>query len=1304
MQIRLKETTAAMEGTHSVLRLYKPIREQAWVSQCRTISGSHSSTHMDGCSTQSPSVICHSCTEAGSKESNMLEHQSSSKASEGPGLPWLGTLLMSYTDTNAQVAMGNQNCVRRSLSTEGRESPALPREGKRPNCPWSLDYALSHSQRAMRTKSRGRRLKNLWLMNTLHVEETLQKMARERRRVNAGLCSFRMEEEPTNHETDKTGTVKSDKNLVPPTERNVFKELDSLDVDAESESELSEYDNELYVTQKLADEDWNVAPYQHLLKNEATLTEESTLEDRTSASLGKFWFGKLFLEKTASRVAAEMKGSESIIQKFSADQTRQDLSTFFQSSWPDEGRNEDSLQTTEGHTTIPVEVPCTLGDEMTSNQCRSFFNYGLMDDDDWDLSGGFGSVCNDMKDMAWDFQSIENTFPDPKGSYVCPTSRNTQTKVSTSPSGAPVMVGRSPRSKSSLAVMPPLVPPCSSIGTSKCLLPLPRLEKAEVQRRHSVPGERASTHRVDETRCSAPVSTLYRNCSGECQKVAKSSIMLTSPTDSSFPSQDDIWQLDLDETLFSYRSGRQTSRLNHSDILRITPPEHDILSDAPFSPDLIFPCDVSSPGDGEERTPGRLQAIWPPPKPKDHEEKVGLKYTEAEHQTALLYLKRECKEEVEQLNAKFELKLFQLRGEHAETVSELERALADLQRDTKEASRGSLKDASVSTEDDASPKTFRTVCIQTDRETFIKPNEEEEGKDILKTAHHNVPKKIDIASLNLGLTAKTETDEEPVPSPSSSPETVETTSSVLSGNTTLAPPPDSLTPNPVTSNVSSPTSQALEGPLLRPPPPPALAGGPPLPPPPAQGGMPLPPPPPPPGVGFTQSTPVEKPPRKPAVEPSCPMKPLYWTRIQIQDVNNDTLWSSLKEPPLLNASEFEDLFSKAALQTKRKPLSGTSEKKAKAKKLVKLLDGKRSQAVGILISSLHLEMKDIRQAVLTGDSSVVDLETIEALYESRALPEELERLKKHYETADKEHIAMLDKPEQFLYELSQIPDFSGRARCLIFQSVFTEGITSIKRKVENVLSVCEALLHRQSVRDIMGLVLVLGNYMNGGNRTRGQADGFGLEILPKLKDVKSRDNRISLVDFVVSYYLHNLDQMAGMDKSIFPLPEPQEVFLAAQVKFEDLNNDLRKLGRDLADCEKDVQTACSHSSEEHLHPFKEKMEAFVSNAQQDYSITNHHLRSAQKNFYELVDYFGMKPRAGEKQVVPSQVFMLWFEFCGDFKTRWKRESKSISKERLKEAQQSVRNITAEKKVETRTIHANGLKERLRQKEANMATS
>lgn len=44
----------------------------------------------------------------------------------------------------------------------------------------------------------------------------------------------------------------------------------------------------------------------------------------------------------------------------------------------------------------------------------------------------------------------------------------------------------------------------------------------------------------------------------------------------------------------------------------------------------------------------------------------------------------------------------------------------------------------------------------------------------------------------------------------------------------------------------------------------------------------------------------------------------------------------------------------------------------------------------------------------------------------------------------------------------------------------------------------------ENVKTVLGIILALGNYMNGGNMQRGQADGFGLEILAKLKDVKSK--------------------------------------------------------------------------------------------------------------------------------------------------------------------------------------------------------
>lgn len=680
----------------------------------------------------------------------------------------------------------------------------------------------------------------------------------------------------------------------------------------------------------------------------------------------------------------------------------------------------------------------------------------------------------------------------------------------------------------------------------------------------------------------------------------------------------------------------------------------------PKSPD-------QSPTEQDDRTPGRLQAVWPPPKTKDTEEKVGLKYTEAEYQAAILHLKREHKEEIENLQAQFELKTFHIRGEHALVTARLEETIDNLKQQL-EKRRGEceeMRDVCVSTDDDCFPKAFRNVCIQTDRETFLKPCDVES-----KTTRSSqiVPKKLTISLTQLSPSKDSKDFHAPLQTreciPSSSQQKI-------SPPAPPTPPPPPPIPPP-------------------PPPPPGLA------------------PPPPPGLSFGLSSSSSQCPRKPAIEPSCPMKPLYWTRIQINDKSQDatpTLWDSLEEPHIMDTSEFEYLFSKDTTQQKKKPLSEAYEKKNKVKKIIKLLDGKRSQTVGILISSLHLEMKDIQQAIFNVDDSVVDLETLAALYENRAQEDELTKIRKYYETSREEDLKLLDKPEQFLHELAQIPNFAERAQCIIFRAVFSEGITSLHRKVEIVTRASKGLLHMKSVKDILALILAFGNYMNGGNRTRGQADGYSLEILPKLKDVKSRDNGMNLVDYVVKYYLRYYDQEAGTDKSVFPLPEPQDFFLASQVKFEDLIKDLRKLKRQLEASEQQMRLVCKESPREYLQPFKDKLEEFFKKAKKEHKMEESHLENAQKSFETTVGYFGMKPKTGEKEVTPSYVFMVWFEFCSDFKTIWKRESKNISKERLKMAEASVSKLTSEKKVETKKINPTAsLKERLRQKEASVATN
>ncbi|XP_037986210.1 formin-2 isoform X3 [Motacilla alba alba] len=541
----------------------------------------------------------------------------------------------------------------------------------------------------------------------------------------------------------------------------------------------------------------------------------------------------------------------------------------------------------------------------------------------------------------------------------------------------------------------------------------------------------------------------------------------------------------------------------------------------------------------------------------------------------------------------------------------------------------------------------------------------------------------------------------------------------------VPPPP----PPPPLPGVAVPPPPPLPG-VAVPPPPPLPGAGVPPPPPPLPGlGMTPPAPPPLPGSApplpaqvqgssypavpqgcgflppplpsglFAMGMNQEKGSRKHVIEPSRPMKPLYWTRIQLhskRDSSASLVWEKIEEPSI-DYHEFEELFSKTAVKERKKPISDTITK-TKTKQVVKLLSNKRSQAVGILMSSLHLDMKDIQHAVVNLDNSVVDLETLQALYENRAQSDELEKIEKHSKASkEKENAKSLDKPEQFLYELSLIPNFSERVFCILFQSTFSESIGSIRRKLELLQKLCETLKNESGVMRVLGLVLAFGNYMNGGNRTRGQADGFGLDILPKLKDVKSSDNSRSLLSYIVSYYLRNFDEDAGKEQCIFPLPDPQDLFQASQLKFDDFQKDLRKMKKDLRACETEAAKVYQLSLEEHLQPFKDNMEQFISQAKIDQENEEKSLTEAHKSFLETTAYFCMKPKMGEKEVSPHSFFSIWHEFSSDFKDFWKKENKLILQERVKEAEEVCRQKKGKSLYNIRPKHDSGIKAKISMK-------
>lgn len=128
--------------------------------------------------------------------------------------------------------------------------------------------------------------------------------------------------------------------------------------------------------------------------------------------------------------------------------------------------------------------------------------------------------------------------------------------------------------------------------------------------------------------------------------------------------------------------------------------------------------------------------------------------------------------------------------------------------------------------------------------------------------------------------------------------------------------------------------------------------------------------------------------RKPPIKPSSPMRPLYWTRIlaapipptcqgEAEATGFKPLWLEIDEARIDNIDEFTDLFSR---QVVKAPVKKKVEVKTKIQP-IKILDSKRSQNVGILAQSLHVEFSEIENAIYNFDTSVVSLEALQQIYE-----------------------------------------------------------------------------------------------------------------------------------------------------------------------------------------------------------------------------------------------------------------------------------------------------------------------------------
>ena len=98
-----------------------------------------------------------------------------------------------------------------------------------------------------------------------------------------------------------------------------------------------------------------------------------------------------------------------------------------------------------------------------------------------------------------------------------------------------------------------------------------------------------------------------------------------------------------------------------------------------------------------------------------------------------------------------------------------------------------------------------------------------------------------------------------------------------------------------------------------------------------------------------------------------------------------------------------------------------------------------------------------------------------------------------------------DTAEKFVLTLSGIKRARERLVCWDFRNGFEDKMRQIEPKIATVTESIQQVTSSVKLKKLFGLILAIGNYMNGGSN-RGQADGFSLDVLPRLADTKGIDH------------------------------------------------------------------------------------------------------------------------------------------------------------------------------------------------------
>lgn len=374
------------------------------------------------------------------------------------------------------------------------------------------------------------------------------------------------------------------------------------------------------------------------------------------------------------------------------------------------------------------------------------------------------------------------------------------------------------------------------------------------------------------------------------------------------------------------------------------------------------------------------------------------------------------------------------------------------------------------------------------------------------------------------------------------------------------------------------------------------------------------------------------------------MKPLQWDRVlNSSREGQNSIWKNIQEPTI-REDEFVDMFQKKT--TTRKPKAVKKEPEVKM-----LLDPKSFQGISIMLKRVP-KVSKTQQAVLEMDDKVLPMSTLDLLIQN--LPSD--DVVQSFQTRHKEkELSDYFDAEKYMLMMISIPEYALRLKTWKFVLEFDETVDNLSEPLGILGEAVDKLKDSKNFQKLLGYILALGNYMNGSNSKKGQADGFNLKLLSKIDMTKDRTNKVSLLKYLVLMIYETSPDTLGVIEELKVLHKAREIsFERLQGMFDSLDGGFKKFKANVSKVQKHEDKNCS---------YMKRMMEFISDAQSRLETQENRYQEVKQKFFEMLQYFAFKKRVALK-MEPSDFFAIVSDFLRKADA-YKQEVAKLKKTKVK---------------------------------------